>query len=135
MKRNQRVPHNSYYLEKGWFGLRNRLPSEVNNTDNQRDEAEALFFRHSVWKDDLNQPTKLGIAHLRKALTNMHNAHITASIPKLIPEIRAKLDECKGNLSRLGQPRDTHETQLQCMMNLASEFSNLSSNALEGPYY
>jgi len=64
----------------------------------------------------------------------MLNTHITDSIPKLIPEIKQQLAECKIKLNQLGEARSTKSAQLQCMVKLASDFSKLSTYALDGHY-
>jgi hypothetical protein len=75
----------------------------------------------------LNQPEKLGVDNLRDALTAMLNTQIAQSIPSLIPEIRIKIADCKSELDQLGHARITRSQQLNCMMNLATEFSRLST--------
>lgn len=94
--RNRRVgsPHN---LNQDWFGLRNRLPVEKNISDEARDEMEALFFRQGVWAA-LDRPKKLGISHLKTALTKMLDDHLTKSILALIPEVEEQLEICNPSL-------------------------------------
>lgn len=121
------------YLSQGWFGLRNRLPTEQDKSNDERDREEAKFFQDRTWTD-LNQPTKLGIENLRAALTRMHNTHITNSIPDLIPEIEKQLADCNLKLTELGRSRTTPATQLESMVNLASQFNSLSINALNAQY-
>lgn len=130
--RNRRAG-NPHYLSQGWFGLRNRLPVEKNISDEARDEREASFFRQGVWAA-LGRPTKLGISHLKTALTKMLDDHLTKSIPALIPEVEEQLEICKSKLGQLGLPRSSPSEQLSCMVRLASEFSKLSTYALDGQY-
>lgn len=82
----------------------------------------------------LDRPTKLGIDHLRTALTKMLNAHIRQSIPKLIPEIKEKIANCTSELKLLGHACGTRSEQLDCMIALATKFSSSSENALNGQY-
>jgi hypothetical protein len=131
--KNERVHHNERYLTQGWFGLRNRLPKEKDISDQERDTKEGEFFSQGVWTN-LNQ-NKLGINHLRMALTKMHNVHITNSIPELIPEIKAQLSSCEESLARLGKSRITNSEQVESMVALAMEFSRLSEDALDGYYH
>ncbi|PVH84542.1 P-loop containing nucleoside triphosphate hydrolase protein [Cadophora sp. DSE1049] len=132
--RNERQTTNRRFLSRGWYGLRNRLPSEANFTNEERDEAEAKFFRQGVWRD-LNQPNKLGITNLKNALTRMHNNQLSKAIPALVPEIRTKLAECNSRREALGESRSTVREQRDCMMELASSFTRLSTDALDGIYY
>lgn len=124
---------NPHFLAQGWFGLRNRLPREARTSNEERDIAEAAFFAEGIWKD-LDRPAKLGINNMRNALTKMLNTHITESIPELIPEIKQQLAVCKSKLEALGRPRNTKAAQLDCMVNLASNFHKLSTYALDGHY-
>jgi hypothetical protein len=123
-----------YYLTAGWYGLRNRLPEEQDFSSDARDRAEREEFRRREWTT-LNQPEKLGVDNLRDALTAMLNTQIARSIPSLIPEIRIKIADCKSELDRLGHARVTRSQQLNCMMTLATEFSRLSTDALNGNYH
>lgn len=132
--KNDRRDDNPHYLTQGWFGLRNRLPIEVNTTNAERDAAEAAFFQGRVWPD-LNRPGKLGIGPLRLALTKMHNNHITKTIPELVPAINQRLDATKSKLAHLGRSRSTQSEQLDCMVTLASSFSKLATDALDGQYH
>ena len=125
---------NHHYLTQGWFGIRNRLPTESTFSNDERDKAEEEFFSQRVWVE-LNRPTKLGIRHLKSALVNMHNNHIRRSIPVLVPEIEQQLVICENNLEQLGRSRSTRSEQLDCMMQLASEFSKLANDALDGSYH
>jgi hypothetical protein len=113
--------------------LRNRLPIERDTSSQERDAKEADFFTRGVW--NVLSPSRLGIKHLRTALTKMHNAHITSSIPELIPEIRGRLSSCDHDLAQLGKPRSLKSEQLECMVALASSFSRLSEDALNGYYH
>ncbi|KAH7356790.1 P-loop containing nucleoside triphosphate hydrolase protein [Rhexocercosporidium sp. MPI-PUGE-AT-0058] len=132
--KNDRRLATRHFLSRGWYGLRNRLPSESDTTNEERDRVEREFFAHGVWRE-LNQPTKLGISNLRSALTGMHNAQIARTIPLLIPEIRTQLESCKTRLSQLGQPRTSQREQRDCMIALASSFTKLSTDALDGQYH
>lgn len=131
--KNERRTNNPHHLLQGWFGLRNRLPLEKDISDAERDRKEAQFFNQGIWRD-LDLPTKLGIDNLRTALTKMHNDHIKKSIPKFIPEIAHKLEVCEQSLAQLGHPRSNKAEQLGCMVQLASNFSKLSADALDGYY-
>ncbi|KAF8865045.1 P-loop containing nucleoside triphosphate hydrolase protein [Acephala macrosclerotiorum] len=132
--RNEQVPENQFWLANGWFGLRNRLPNERGANNRERDRNEAHFFRQSTWTS-IGQPSRLGIGNLTKALTEMHNDHVTRSIPDLIPDIEQKLAECQLNLAKLGIPRATNREQRDCMVEIATKFSQLSLDALDGNYH
>lgn len=65
----------------------------------------------------------------------MHNNHITKTIPELVPAINQRLDATKSKLAHLGRSRSTQSEQLDCMVTLASSFSKLATDALDGQYH
>ncbi|KAH9223437.1 P-loop containing nucleoside triphosphate hydrolase protein [Leptodontidium sp. 2 PMI_412] len=105
----------------------NRVIGFINKCDRKQEGADH-------W-GELNQPTKLGISNLRSALTRMHNAQIARAIPLLSPEIKERLESCKTRRAQLRQPRTTQREQRGCMIELASSFTKLSTDALDGHYH
>lgn len=65
----------------------------------------------------------------------MHNAQIARAIPLLSPEIKERLESCKTRRAQLRQPRTTQREQRGCMIELASSFTKLSTDALDGHYH
>ncbi|KAM0317738.1 hypothetical protein ACHAO8_002291 [Botrytis cinerea] len=123
-------------LRYGWFALRNLSPSERKSSASKdiqtiRDQKEEQLFTQKVWTD-LKRQEKLGIKNLKVALTQMHNEHVTRSIPELIPEIADRLKSTERRIEALGPPRITPESQLNCLVNLATKYSLHAGDAIDG---
>ncbi|KAI9647787.1 hypothetical protein NHQ30_004175 [Ciborinia camelliae] len=120
-------------LSYGWFGLRNLSPAErrAHGDQSVRDEKEEALFSQKPWTD-LERPEKLGIKNLKAALTRMHNDHVTRSIPELIPEIQARLNKVKNRIEGLGSPRTTPESQINCLVKLATKYYSYAADAIDG---
>ncbi|APA11567.1 hypothetical protein sscle_08g063370 [Sclerotinia sclerotiorum 1980 UF-70] len=120
-------------LKYGWFALRNLSPAErkAKLSSNDRDMKEAALFRQKAWTD-LKCPQKLGIKNLKDALTIMHNENVTRSIPQLIPEIEKRLQAAEARIKGLGLPRTTPESQMNCLVNLATKYSLHAADAIDG---
>ncbi|KAF7861493.1 hypothetical protein EAF04_008056 [Stromatinia cepivora] len=126
-------PNFNRCLKYGWFALRNLSPAErkANLGSDERDNKEAALFRQKAWTD-LKCPKKLGIKNLKDALTTMHNEHVTRSIPQLIPEIEKRLEAAEARIEGLGPPRITPESQMNCLVNLATKYSLHAADAIDG---
>ncbi|RDW78264.1 hypothetical protein BP5796_06116 [Coleophoma crateriformis] len=120
------------YLKEGWYGLRNRQPSEIDISDLERDSLEEDFFAGGDWIS-LNKE-RLGRHQLKKALIKMRNQHIKSSIPELISEIQHKLDICMARINELGEPRDTNQAQFNLVNGIAVKYSQMAYGALNGQY-
>ncbi|THV45984.1 hypothetical protein BGAL_0430g00090 [Botrytis galanthina] len=123
-------------LKYGWFALRNLSPSERKSNPSKeiqtiRDQKEETLFSQKIWTD-LGRQGKLGIKNLKVALTQMHNEHVTRSIPELIPEIADRLKGVERRIEGLGPPRITPESQLNCLVNLATKYSLHAGDAIDG---
>ncbi|KAN0092307.1 P-loop containing nucleoside triphosphate hydrolase protein [Hyaloscypha variabilis] len=120
------------YLKEGWYGLRNRLPSELDISDEERDRRENKFFDGEEWSSlDRN---KLGRHHLKSALIKMRNRHMKRSVPKLLPEIQAKLDKCVRDINVLGEARTSNQAQYNSINKIATKYSLMAQGALNGHY-
>lgn len=113
--------------------MRNLSPSErkANSDSELRDKKEEEFFKQKTWAD-LNRDERLGIKNLKDALTTMHNQHVTRSIPELIPEIGERLRSVGERIVKLGPPRITPESQMNCLVNLATQYSLRAKDAIDG---
>ncbi|KAF7954506.1 hypothetical protein EAE96_005627 [Botrytis aclada] len=136
IKNDESDPEFDRCLRYGWFALRNLSPSErksspSNEIQTIRDDKEKNLFSQKVWTD-LQREEKLGITNLKKALTKMHNEHVTRSIPELIPEIADRLKSVERKIEALGPPRITPESQLNCLVNLATKYSLHAGDAIDG---
>ncbi|KAF7930302.1 uncharacterized protein EAE98_004703 [Botrytis deweyae] len=120
------------YLKEGWYGLRNRAPIEANISDAERDAIEDAFFSGDEW-NRLNKK-RLGRHHLRSNLIKMRNRHVKQSIPSLLSEIKAKLALCNNDISKLGPPCDTNFQQFTLINGIATKYSRMTENSLNGNY-
>jgi Dynamin central region len=126
------VVKSKQYLEEGWYGLRNRLPSELDISDKERDSRESRFFDGEDWKAlDRN---KLGRHHLKSALIKMRNRHVKKNIQGLLSKIQARLETCIENLNECGEPRTTNAAQFTLVNKIATEYHKMAEGALEGHY-
>ncbi|TGO47263.1 hypothetical protein BCON_0286g00060 [Botryotinia convoluta] len=136
IKNDEGDPEFDRCLKYGWFALRNLSPSERKSSPSKkiqtiRDQKEEKLFSQKVWTD-LERQEKLGIKNLKVALTQMHNEHVTRSIPELIPEIADRLKSVERRIEALGPPRITPESQLNCLVNLATKYSLHAGDAIDG---
>lgn len=112
--------------------MRNRAPIEANNSDAERDAIEDAFFSGDEW-NRLNKK-RLGRHHLRSNLIKMRNRHVKQSIPILLSEIKAKLALCNNDISKLGPPCDTNFQQFTLINGIATKYSRMAENSLNGNY-
>ncbi|KAF5877427.1 putative dynamin family protein [Botrytis fragariae] len=64
----------------------------------------------------------------------MRNRHVKQSIPSLLSEIRAKLALCNNDISKLGPPCDTNFQQFTLINGIATKYSRMAENSLNGNY-
>ncbi|KAJ5459489.1 hypothetical protein N7530_011433 [Penicillium desertorum] len=122
------VPH----LDHGWFGLRSRVPNEAHITDAERDERESAEFMKKDWQEVAKDRT--GIQALMKYVDKERRAQIQSSIPHIIAEIRQRLRECKSDLSRMGEVRDSPKAQRYFVLQFCHEMQRMAEATLRGQY-
>ncbi|KAM0150612.1 hypothetical protein ACHAQE_008858 [Botrytis cinerea] len=64
----------------------------------------------------------------------MRNRHVKQSIPSLLSEIKAKLALCNDDISKLGPPCDTNFQQFTLINGIATKYSKMAENSLNGNY-
>ena len=64
----------------------------------------------------------------------MRNQHIRRSIPKLVSEIQTRLDQCLAYMEELGPPRHTDYAQYTLITSIATKYSKMAENSLDGRY-
>lgn len=116
----------------GWHVLKNRSYETRESSSAERDEAERSFLSQGVWKDLSRQ--SVGIHALRDKLSHVLLNHIRAELPRLIADIKGKLDDCKSALDRLGPNRDSFDQQRLFLLQISQEFQAVSKAALDGSY-
>lgn len=117
-------------LGLGWHVLRNRGDNEADL--GPRDTVEEQFLRSGAWG---SIPTaNRGVAALRAKLSRTLLDHIKKSLPSVLQDIEEKLFDREGELSRLGQPRNTPEDMRAYLLDIAGSFQRLVDNGIQGHY-
>ena len=116
----------------GWHVLRNAGPDDLAQDGFDRDDAEATFFARPLFNSLL--PDTKGIKSLRKRLSKVLFEQICRELPNLIEELNAKLQQCRTALAQLGDARDSKEQQKKFLHNIASQYRDRTTRALEGNY-
>lgn len=116
----------------GWHVLKNRSYETRDSSSAERDETERAFLGQGVWKDLPRQ--SVGIHALRDKLSQVLLNHIRAELPKLVNDIKEKLEDCKSTLARLGPHRDNFKQQQLFLLRISQEFQAVSKIALDGSY-
>jgi hypothetical protein len=128
LARNQNI-----HYKLGWHVLRNRTPAEKNNTSEERKRVEKEFFAApSNWAP--LGPDHLGIDTLRTKLSKELVKHVMVEMPKVQAEIRAKLEEVRRALEKLGNRKDTPEEMRDELRELCEKSQALTRSAMEGQY-
>jgi GTP-binding protein EngB required for normal cell division len=115
----------------GWHVLRNRAPTEMNSTPEERKRTEKAFFAPpSNWSQLGADST--GIEPLRLKLSKELVKHVMHEMPMVQQEIRAKLDETRRALEKLGDRKDTPEEMRDELRDLCEKSQALTRTAMEG---
>jgi GTPase SAR1 family protein len=115
----------------GWHVLRNRAPTEMNSTPEERKRTEKAFFAPpSNWSKLGADST--GIEPLRLKLSKELVKHVMHEMPMVQQEIRNKLDETRRALEKLGDRKDTPEEMRDELRELCEKSQALTRTALDG---
>ncbi|KAJ8105255.1 hypothetical protein ONZ43_g7497 [Nemania bipapillata] len=76
----------------------------------------------------------LGVKELRTKLSEVLLGQIATELPSLVTEIDDKLQECRGQLDQLGEPRATVHEQRLYLIKISQKFQSLVDNARVGTY-
>ena len=116
----------------GWHVLKN-MDSEKghwNLTDRNLQEAE--FFSQGIWED---LPRSLvGVDSLRTRLSSLLLGQIANELPSLVDEINSKINSCRSQLQKLGEPRATMDEQRSYLLHISQAFQSLVKAAVNGTY-
>ncbi|KAF2728002.1 hypothetical protein EJ04DRAFT_593292 [Polyplosphaeria fusca] len=116
----------------GWHVLKN-MDSETGSWSlSKRDEKEQKFFSEGIWAG--LPESILGITLLRERLSTLLLAQIAAELPSLIDEIELKATDCRTQLDKLGNPRDTIKEQQLYLLSLSQTFQSITKAAVDGTY-
>ncbi|KAE9993248.1 hypothetical protein EG327_005855 [Venturia inaequalis] len=117
----------------GWHVLRNRAPSEMDATPEQRKKTEKAFFAPPSNWSKLG-PDSYGIEPLRIKLSKELVKHVLAEMPNVQREIRAKLDEVRSQLEKMGDRKDEPTEMRDELRKLMDMSGALTRTALDGQY-
>jgi len=120
------------FFALGWHVLRNRKYEERNDSTEDRNFREGLFFQTGAWKDIPRD--SVGIETLRSRLSQLLYAHIKGELPKVYKDIRDGLQNCGEMLAKLGAKRETKFEQRQFLTKISMQFVNLCKAAVDGHY-
>ncbi|KAI0392169.1 dynamin family protein [Xylariaceae sp. FL0594] len=97
-----------------------------------RNEEEKKFFSAGVWAQ--LPSSMLGVAELRKRLSEILLWQIATELPSLIREIDNELLECRRKLALLGDPRATDQEQRLCLLSISERFQAIVHDIKNGDY-
>jgi GTPase SAR1 family protein len=126
-----KLPH--YCFELGWHIVRNRGENDDDRTMDERDAAEKEFFAQASWSKRLNRD-QLGINKLRERLSILLERHTRSEMPGVLNEIDETLNECREEISKLGQARSTSDAQKLYLITISQRFESLVRQAVNGHY-
>ncbi|KAL6403989.1 putative dynamin family protein [Ilyonectria robusta] len=121
-----------YKLGLGWHILRNRSPSELGTSSQERDYVESEFFRSAPWSSI--PPQARGAWMLRVRLSQILQDSIKKSFPELSKATEEKLQAIGARLTRLGPSLCSVDEARNYMFKVAAHFQILAAAALRGDY-
>lgn len=120
------------FFKLGWHVLKNRSYEERDFTIEERDSAEASFFRTHAW---CTLPSdQLGVDALRTRLCTLLFEHIKRELPQLHDELENQLEKNTAELEILGVKRST---ALECkgyLSQMSLDFHSICKAAINGQY-
>ncbi|KUJ18596.1 dynamin family protein-like protein [Mollisia scopiformis] len=120
------------FFKLGWHVLKNRSYEESDFTIEERDEAEATFFRTHSWNS--LSPDCLGVNTLRTRLCNLLFEHIKRELPQLHDELEAQLQKNRDELAILGVKRSTATECKAYLSKMSLDFHSICKAAVNGQY-
>ena len=124
--------NNNVYFRLGWHVLRNRNYHERASSLAQRHHVEKQFLSKAPW-NTLDEG-QLGAASLKSRLSDILKDHILEQIDPLASEIQKQLQDCQGNLDKLGIPRTSVADQKRYLVNISKDITTLLEGATNGVY-
>ncbi|KAL8725643.1 MAG: hypothetical protein Q9166_007220 [cf. Caloplaca sp. 2 TL-2023] len=121
-------------LKHGWFVVRNRTPSEVDEdiSPSERNHRETEFFDQAPWTE--LPGSQRGTQALKKFLADLLCQRNKKTFPSILTTIRSRREATLKELQAMGAPRDTTDDKRAYLTGIAQRFYNLTSQALDGKY-
>lgn len=122
------------YFRHGWFVVRNRTPSEVQESVEplERHLKETKFFNSAPWK--ALPPERRGTQALKKYLAELLSNRTLETFPTMLTTLKDRIKSTTLRLEGLGSARGTPEEKRAFLTKVAQEFNSLASQALRGRY-
>ncbi|KAJ6118437.1 hypothetical protein N7471_013904 [Penicillium samsonianum] len=116
----------------GWHVLMNMDSEKGQRSLSDRDIQEWKFFSQGIWED---MPRSLvGVDSLRTRMSSLLLGQIASELPSLINEINSKINSCRSQLQKLGDPRATSGEQRSYLLHISQAFQSLVKAAVDGTY-
>ncbi|KAK6362559.1 hypothetical protein TWF730_000017 [Orbilia blumenaviensis] len=122
-----------YRLNLGYFVVRNRGPSEMELTAQDRDEMERAFFTQEHPWNTLPKD-RVGVASLKEYLGKLIYARIRNDIPQVQSEIEQKIKDSEKRLNNLGSPRGSASEQRFFLTAVEVKAREITNDAFNGRY-
>ena len=138
---SQRVEHVIETVENiekplchGWFVVRNRTPSEVDQGVGplERFQKERDFFNKPPWNSIPEE--RRGTQALKKYLAELLCTRIEQEFPTFLKIIQTRRDRTASDLQNLGVGRTTIEQKRAYLTRIAHDFNSLATQGLRGRY-
>ncbi len=128
----QLASNDNIYFRLGWHVVKNRDYATRDSTADDRDRSEALFFEQGVWR---NLPRNMvGVVSLRQRLSKILLDQIKRYLPSLLEDVQSGIANCRAQLEKLSEARQTVEQQRQFLLRLSQSFQLLCKAAVDGTY-
>lgn len=116
----------------GWHVLKNMDSEKGQWNLIDRNIQECEFFSQGIWE---GLPRSLvGVDSLRTRLSSLLLGQIASELPSLIDEINEKINSCRLQLQKLGDPRATVDEQRTYLLHISQAFQSLVKAAVDGTY-
>ena len=118
----------------GWFVVRNRTPSEVDQGVGplERFQKERDFFNKPPWNSLPEE--RRGTQSLKKYLAELLCTRIEQEFPTFLKIIQTNRDRTASDLQNLGVGRTTIEQKRAYLTRIAHDFNSLATQGLRGRY-
>ena len=121
-------------LRHGWFVVRNRTPSEVDQGVGplERFQKEQDFFSKPPWSGLPEE--RRGTQALKKYLASLLCTRIEQNFPTFLKTIQTSRVRAASDLQNLGVGRTTIEHKRAYLIRIAHDFNSLAMQGLRGRY-
>ncbi|KAK6508782.1 hypothetical protein TWF481_003552 [Arthrobotrys musiformis] len=123
----------TFRLGLGYFVVRNRGPSEMELSSEDRDSLERSFFaQEAPWKD--LPKDRVGIDSLKEFLGKLIYEQIRNDIPQLQSEIEGHIKKIEEKLADIGNPRTSSLEQRLFVTDVEVKAREITDEAFHGRY-